>query len=125
MQRGMTRLVRTQSCKRATSSLAPYKSSRVCLCRVAELEGELCNIRELVVLLGKAMGRLPGGQQLPSHDDPVWLQLGPLGGVSFALDTVIKHTRVSTAVSLSIHAAEDDYKGRRQYAMDSQCVWSA
>jgi hypothetical protein len=41
------------------------------------------------------MGRLPGGQQLPSHDDPVWLQLGPLGGVSFALDTVIKHTRVS------------------------------
>lgn len=63
--------------------------------RVAELEGELSHIRELVVLLGKAMGRLPGGQQLPSHDDPVWLQLGPLGGVSFALDTVIKHTRVS------------------------------
>lgn len=66
--------------------------------RVAELEGELSRIRELVVLLGKAMGRLPGGQQLPGHDDPVWLQLGPLGGVSFALDTVIKHTRVSAAV---------------------------
>jgi hypothetical protein len=69
--------------------------SDVAVYRVAELDGELSHIRELVVLLGKAMGRLPGGQQLPSHDDPVWLQLGPLGGVSFALDTVIKHTRVS------------------------------
>jgi hypothetical protein len=65
-----------------------------CVFRIAALEGELTHIRELVVLLGKAMGRLPGGQQLPGHGDPVWLQLGPLGGVSFALDTVIQHTRV-------------------------------
>lgn len=48
------------------------------------------------MLLGKAMGRLPGGQQLPGHEDPVWLKMGPLGGVAFALDTVINHTRVST-----------------------------
>lgn len=66
--------------------------------RIAALEGELTHIRELVVLLGKAMGRLPGGQQLPGHDDPVWQQLGPLGGVSFALDTVIQHTRVRQGV---------------------------
>lgn len=68
----------------------------VWVCRIAELEGELSRIRDLVVLLGKAMGRMPGGQQLPSHDDQVWLKLGPLGGVSFALETVIQHTRVSS-----------------------------
>lgn len=64
-------------------------------CRITELEAELSRIRDLVILLGKAMGRLPGGQQLPGHDDPVWLKLGPLGGVSFALDAVMQHTRVS------------------------------
>ena len=63
--------------------------------RCAELEAELSRIRELVVLLGATMGRQHGAQQLPSHDDPVWLKLGPLGGVSFALDSVIKHTRVN------------------------------
>lgn len=70
-----------------------------CLVRCSELKGELTRIRELVVLLGKAIGRQPGGAQLPGHDDPVWQKLGPLGGVSFALDTVIKHTRVRLVVA--------------------------
>lgn len=66
----------------------------VCVCRCAELECELSRIRDLVVLLGTSIGRQPGGHHLPSHDDPVWVKLGPLGGVTFALDTAIKHTRV-------------------------------
>jgi hypothetical protein len=68
----------------------------LCCCRITDLEAELSRIRDLVVLLGKAMGRLPGGQQLPGHEDPVWLKPGPLGGVSFALESVIQHTRVGT-----------------------------
>jgi hypothetical protein len=71
------------------------------VCRISELDAELSRIRDLVILLGKAMGRLPGGQQLPGHEDPVWLKLGPLGGVSFALDTVMQHTRVSVTLGWS------------------------
>jgi predicted nucleic acid-binding Zn-ribbon protein len=67
--------------------------------RCAELDGELARVRELVLLLGKALGsaagRLPSGvPKLPRHDDPVWRVLGPLGGVAHTLDVCIKAVRV-------------------------------
>lgn len=52
------------------------------------------SVRDIVMVLGKAIGKQPRGQELPSHEDPVWAKLGPLGGVQFALEVVMKHTRV-------------------------------
>lgn len=60
---------------------------------ISELSGEVGSVRELVMLLGKALGKQPRGQQLPGHEDPVWLRMGPLGGVQHALGVVIAHVR--------------------------------
>jgi hypothetical protein len=64
-------------------------------CRCAEFETEVGSVRDIVMVLGKAIGKQPRGQELPSHEDPVWAKLGPLGGVQFALEVIMKHTRVS------------------------------
>jgi hypothetical protein len=52
------------------------------------------SVRDIVMVLGKAIGTQPRGQELPSHEDAVWAKLGPLGGVQFALEVIMKHTRV-------------------------------
>jgi hypothetical protein len=62
--------------------------------RCAEFEAEIGSVRDIVMVLGKAIGKQPRGQELPSHEDPVWAKLGPLGGVQFALEVIMKHTRV-------------------------------
>jgi hypothetical protein len=51
-------------------------------------------VRDIVMVLGKAIGKQPRGQELPNHEDAVWAKLGPLGGVQFALEVIMKHTRV-------------------------------
>lgn len=65
--------------------------------RCTELDGELLHVRELVMLLGKSLGKLPSGQALPAHDDPVWQKPGPLGGVAHTLDVAMRAVRVSGA----------------------------
>jgi hypothetical protein len=52
------------------------------------------SVRDIVMVLGKAIGKQPRGQELPNHEDAVWAKLGPLGGVQFALEVIMKHTRV-------------------------------
>ncbi|KAF6266602.1 hypothetical protein COO60DRAFT_5455 [Scenedesmus sp. NREL 46B-D3] len=65
--------------------------------RCAEFEAEVGSVRDVVMVLGKAIGKQPRGQELPSHEDVVWAKLGPLGGVQFALEVVMKHTRAQDA----------------------------
>ncbi|WIA29156.1 hypothetical protein OEZ86_011667 [Tetradesmus obliquus] len=65
--------------------------------KCAEFEAEVGSVRDIVMVLGKAIGKQPRGQELPSHEDPVWAKLGPLGGVQFALEVVMKHTRAQDA----------------------------
>lgn len=64
------------------------------LLRCQEFEIEVNNVRDIVMVLAKAIGKQPKGQELPGHEDPVWMRLGPLGGVQAALEVVVKHIRV-------------------------------
>eukprot|EP00775_Hariotina_reticulata_P013679 gene13679-13801_t len=73
----------------------------------AELLGEVCHVRDTVMVLGKALGKQPRGQELPGHDDPIWSKLGPLGGVQLALEVTMKHIRAQE-VRVREAAAEVD-----------------
>jgi len=55
--------------------------------------GEISHTRDTVMVLGKALGKQPPGQELPGHEDPIWSTLGPLGGVQLALEVTMKHLR--------------------------------
>jgi hypothetical protein len=62
--------------------------------RCSEFETEVSAVRDTVMVLGKALGRQPRGEELPAADDPVWCRLGPLGGVQHALEVAMRHCRV-------------------------------
>lgn len=70
-----------------------------------EYEDEVINVRDIVMVLAKAIGQQPKGQELPGHEDPVWAKLGPLGGVQHALEVAIKHIRVSITAATAGQAA--------------------
>lgn len=80
------------------SSRASYADESVHLQfnRVRDLEGEHASILETLQVVAATL-RVQGSQNVPSSQDPVWANTGPLGGVQYMLDLSHRHMRVRRA----------------------------
>eukprot|EP00879_Flechtneria_rotunda_P025869 GHRR01027523.1.p1 GENE.GHRR01027523.1~~GHRR01027523.1.p1 ORF type:complete len:333 (+),score=138.29 GHRR01027523.1:146-1144(+) len=80
--------------------------------RCVEYEAEVTTVRDVVMVLGKAIGRQPKGKELPSHGDPIWSVMGPCGGVQHALEVAMKHVRAQDSKLKGLQSEVDRLEDR-------------